>query len=43
MKFCFSENTNLYREIIKVARHFLRRNYNRLRRLYRVRYIVDAV
>ena len=35
--FTCSENTNLYREIIKVVRHFLRRNYSRLRRLYRVR------
>ena len=26
----------MYREIIKVVRHFLRRNYSRLRRLYRV-------
>ena len=34
----FSENTNLYREIIKVVRHFIRRNYSRLRRMYRVRW-----
>jgi len=33
--FTNSENTNLYREIIKVARHFIRRNYSRLRRMYR--------
>merc|ERR550532_1391132 len=33
--FSNSENTNLYREIIKVVRHFIRRHYNHIRRLYR--------
>ena len=30
------ENTNLYRELIKVVQHYIKRFYNRSRRLYRV-------
>ena len=38
-----SENTNLYREIIKVVRHFIRRHYNQLRRLYRVNILIFVI